>query len=690
MDSEGNESGNLWIDGEGLRIFDANGDLISFINETGSKHNVVEQFSSIFVPLLDSEGNPSGHIQINGNGFAIFDADGNATSFVDETGSTHKLEESFRKITLPLSSGGQVVLDGTGIKVLDSSGNVVNKIDDVAPLQQGGQAPQQGTIEVPITDSTGDSVGSVRSVRISSSGLSIFDASNNIVSFFNHDGSTHNKTEIFENIVVPLTDSAGNSTGTVRISSTGISVFDASNNIVSFFNHDGSTHNKTEIFENIVVPLTDSAGNRTGTVRIGSNGISVFDASNNLISHFSEFGSTHAKTETFETIEVPLTDSAGNRTGTVRIGSTGISVFDANNNLISTVDELGSVHNKKETFSELVVPLIDANGNRVGQIQINDEGLSVLDANDNFISYFNETGSEHKAPEEFSEITVPLVDDLGNDLGKLVLGPGGLLVFDANGALVSLVNEVGSNHKNPEIFSGGMVIPLVDSSGNPAGEVVIGQNGIEVKDVNGNVLSTINALGSVHNAPNGGTVGIESTGFSVYDSLGDALAWFSYDGSINATTVSASSIVAGKVTTEITDPLILESFPVVSGESYEPGDVLVIDPRGTGHVRLSFEAEDTGVIGIVGPGMTVDEDGEILAIILGAHGPLRNDGTRLEAFVKVDATYGVIEAGDLLTASPTSGHAMRASQPKLGTIVGKALEPLEEGQGFIRVFVTLN
>ena len=338
LDSEGNESGNLWIDGEGLRIFDANGDLISFINETGSKHNVVEQFSSIFVPLLDSEGNPSGHIQINGNGFAIFDADGNVTSFVDETGSTHKLEESFRKITLPLSSGGQVVLDGTGIKVLDSSGNVVNKIDDVAPLQQGGQAPQQGTIEVPITDSTGDSVGSV------------------------------------------------------RISSSGLSIFDASNNIVSFFNHDGSTHNKTEIFENIVVPLTDSAGNRTGTVRIGSNGISVFDASNNLISHFSEFGSTHAKTETFQTIEVPLTDSAGNRTGTVRIGSTGISVFDANNNLISTVDELGSVHNKKETFSEQVVPLIDAN--------------------DNFISYFNETGSEHKAPEEFSEITVPLVDDL--------------------------------------------------------------------------------------------------------------------------------------------------------------------------------------------------------------------------------------------------------------------------------------
>ncbi len=42
----------------------------------------------------------------------------------------------------------------------------------------------------------------------------------------------------------------------------------------------------------------------------------------------------------------------------------------------------------------------------------------------------------------------------------------------------------------------------------------------------------------------------------------------------------------------------------------------------------------------------------------------------------VDAAYGTIKVGDLLTSSPTPGHAMRADDPKPGTIVGKALQPL--------------
>ncbi len=56
---------------------------------------------------------------------------------------------------------------------------------------------------------------------------------------------------------------------------------------------------------------------------------------------------------------------------------------------------------------------------------------------------------------------------------------------------------------------------------------------------------------------------------------------------------------------------------------------------------------------------------------------------------KVDAGYGAIEVGDLLTTSETPGHAMKARNPKLGTIIGKALEPLEQGQGIIKISVTL-
>ena len=59
------------------------------------------------------------------------------------------------------------------------------------------------------------------------------------------------------------------------------------------------------------------------------------------------------------------------------------------------------------------------------------------------------------------------------------------------------------------------------------------------------------------------------------------------------------------------------------------------------------------------------------------------------ALCKVDAGYGSIRAGDLLTTSPTRGHAMRAADPVPGTLLGKALEPLDVGTGTIRVLVML-
>jgi hypothetical protein len=58
--------------------------------------------------------------------------------------------------------------------------------------------------------------------------------------------------------------------------------------------------------------------------------------------------------------------------------------------------------------------------------------------------------------------------------------------------------------------------------------------------------------------------------------------------------------------------------------------------------------------------------------------------------IKVDASYGSIVPGDLLVASPTPGHAMRAVQAEPGTIIGKALGTLAAGTGMIPVLITLN
>lgn len=147
-------------------------------------------------------------------------------------------------------------------------------------------------------------------------------------------------------------------------------------------------------------------------------------------------------------------------------------------------------------------------------------------------------------------------------------------------------------------------------------------------------------------------------------------------------------------------------------EAVEAGDVLVIDPERPGMMRRALIPGDTAVIGVVAA-----EPG----VMLGARRPASADGggesdpgasfdTSLDtavdsepalptvevpvavsgiALCKVDAGYGAIVPGDLLTTSPTPGHAMRADDPRPGTILGKALEPLQGGTGLVRVLVTL-
>ena len=57
------------------------------------------------------------------------------------------------------------------------------------------------------------------------------------------------------------------------------------------------------------------------------------------------------------------------------------------------------------------------------------------------------------------------------------------------------------------------------------------------------------------------------------------------------------------------------------------------------------------------------------------------------ARLKADATYGPIHPGDLLTSSATPGHAMKAYDPRAGSIIGKAIDPLETGTGVIHVLL---
>jgi hypothetical protein len=119
------------------------------------------------------------------------------------------------------------------------------------------------------------------------------------------------------------------------------------------------------------------------------------------------------------------------------------------------------------------------------------------------------------------------------------------------------------------------------------------------------------------------------------------------------------------------------------------GAVVTIDLQHQNRVVLATQPYDTRVAGVVSmnPGL-----------ILGEAGTDRVKVAHLgRVKVKADAAYGPITIGDLLVTSPTPGHAMRSEAVEVGearihrpgTLIGKALEGLDDGKGEILVLLML-
>jgi hypothetical protein len=82
------------------------------------------------------------------------------------------------------------------------------------------------------------------------------------------------------------------------------------------------------------------------------------------------------------------------------------------------------------------------------------------------------------------------------------------------------------------------------------------------------------------------------------------------------------------------------------------------------------------------------------AIILG-HDPARTNTRPLAmmgtVYCMVDASDTPIAVGDMLTTSAIPGHAMKAVDQAraFGAVIGKALRPLQSGQGLVPMLVAL-
>ncbi|MFO1507582.1 MAG: hypothetical protein U1F23_11030 [Lysobacterales bacterium] len=127
---------------------------------------------------------------------------------------------------------------------------------------------------------------------------------------------------------------------------------------------------------------------------------------------------------------------------------------------------------------------------------------------------------------------------------------------------------------------------------------------------------------------------------------------------------------------------------VPSTQSLEPGDVVAIDSDSGGAFRLATMANSTAVAGVIStqPGLTMntsEQDDKA------ARGEPRLALTG-RVPVKVTDQNGAIRPGDLLVSSSVPGRAMRApTNPRPGTVIGKAMQPLVHGNGEIEMLVML-
>jgi hypothetical protein len=179
---------------------------------------------------------------------------------------------------------------------------------------------------------------------------------------------------------------------------------------------------------------------------------------------------------------------------------------------------------------------------------------------------------------------------------------------------------------------------------------------------------------------NSGVIAISTAGIGLFAEGPQGAAKFNGDLIVNG------NITVSKDVT-LTGADCAEQFDSAEAQQLEPGTVVVIDKDGA--LRESRYAYDKKVAGVVSgageykPAIVLDrrpsESGRTLVAMVG------------KVYCKVDADYAPIDVGDLLTASPTPGHAMKANDPaqSFGTVIGKALRPIPYGRALIPILVAL-
>jgi hypothetical protein len=118
-----------------------------------------------------------------------------------------------------------------------------------------------------------------------------------------------------------------------------------------------------------------------------------------------------------------------------------------------------------------------------------------------------------------------------------------------------------------------------------------------------------------------------------------------------------------------------------SAPNLEAGTVMIMGDDGFKSAIPSNKENDQKVIGVIS---------DDAAVVMGrVEGPNKSVIAMVGVVkVKVVGYNGDIEKGDLLTSSNIQGYAMKAIDPKIGTIFGKALENFSGDKGYIMALIS--
>jgi hypothetical protein len=277
----------------------------------------------------------------------------------------------------------------------------------------------------------------------------------------------------------------------------------------------------------------------------------------------------------------------------------------------------------------------------------------------------------------------------GGNVGIATTSPTQPLQVEAATAIAYLKSTAGTSRSflTAQNGSGSFYAGIDNSAGNG-----ILNGSIAYAGVVGTASNTPLILGANNNAyvtiATSGNVGIGTVPTSGSSYKLDVNGNTNVTGNLNITANGAGTgniVAAGTINAKYQD--VAEWVP--SSEQLSVGTVVVLDSTKSNQVTSSTTSYDTRVAGVVSeqPGIALGEKGES-KVLVATTGRVR---------VKVDASMGAIHIGDLLVTSDIPGVAMKSEPIEFagrkfhmpGTLIGKALEPLDKGTGTILVLLSL-